>query len=148
MSPARDGIEELDRETCLELRAAAEVGRLAYLGRDGLLDIVPVTFQLDGEDVIYRSAPGSPIALTAVGTAVAFEIDELQPALRIEWSVLVHGVTEPVSARQADAIESRLSPWASGERPVVVRISTQSISGRRLVPHRGEVSAETVGGGG
>jgi hypothetical protein len=69
---------------------------------------------------------------------VAYEADEIDPVTRQGWSVVVVGralrVTDgPLSARYRQT----LHPWAAGQRDEVIAISTDMVTGYRLVPPDG-----------
>ena len=58
MIAADEGFEILDRATCLELLATAQVGRLAWATVDGQVHIRPVNYILAGADIIVRTGDG------------------------------------------------------------------------------------------
>src|SRR3954447_2190006 len=65
------------------------------------------------------------------GSPVAFEIDDIQPAAGVGWSVLVGGRAERVTG--SFGVESLWSkeemvPWATGTRHLVIRIRERTIS--------------------
>jgi hypothetical protein len=68
---------------------------------------------------------------------VAFEIDGVDNIYHEGWSVLTIGrcihVTDPVELDQIQ--DSRLSSWAARGRDLLVRISMDEISGRRIRHH-------------
>jgi hypothetical protein len=61
--------ELLDRGTCLALVRTVHLGRVAWAEADGHVEVLPVNFALDGEDVIVRTGVG--VLLAAVGRDVA-----------------------------------------------------------------------------
>lgn len=134
MQAEDDGLEVLDRSECLELLAAASIGRVVFTDR-GLPVVLPVTFVLDDDAVVFRTVAGSRLATKTNGAVVAFEVDDVEPALRVGWSVSVHGqaTTGPVPA----ALGSRLVPWAAGSRDELVRIPLTVVTGRRIPPRPG-----------
>jgi hypothetical protein len=64
---------------------------------------------------------------------LAFEVDEVDEQARGGWSVLVVGAASELDepTRQLCAA---MDPWAGGDRTHLVRITTELISGRRLLP--------------
>lgn len=133
---ARTGLEILDHDACLELLAGDEVGRLALI--DGNVPVVfPVNYVLDGEAVVFRTAPGTKLDL-APRHAVAFEIDAFDRAERTGWSVVVTGrleeVTEFDDRTLARVRALPVEPWAGGERAHWLRLVPTRVSGRRIVP--------------
>jgi nitroimidazol reductase NimA-like FMN-containing flavoprotein (pyridoxamine 5'-phosphate oxidase superfamily) len=128
-------LEDLNRAECLALLATHEVGRLAVVVGGRPL-VLPVTYVLDGEHVVFRTAAGSKLA-GAVRGPVAFEVDELDARTRQGWSVLVQGRAEEVTAYDSPAARERvtalpLQPWADGDRPHWLRIVPSAVTGRRL----------------
>jgi uncharacterized protein len=134
MEPDDDGLEELGRNECLELLATASIGRVVFT-EGGLPVVLPVTFVLDGDAVVFRTRAGSRLATKTSGAVLAFEVDDAEPALRVGWSVSVCGqaATGPIP----DALDRRLQAWAPGKRDVAVRIPLTVVSGRRIKPHPG-----------
>lgn len=134
MALDRNGLEILSREECLRLLATVPVGRVA-VSVGALPAILPVNFVVLDGDVVFRTAPGSKLDAAVRNAVVAFEADAVDAVYHTGWSVLVVGVaeevTDPESLRAVDALP--LEPWAlDGLADHVVRIRTQTISGRRL----------------
>jgi nitroimidazol reductase NimA-like FMN-containing flavoprotein (pyridoxamine 5'-phosphate oxidase superfamily) len=133
MAFPEDRLEVLDRRECLELLASVDVGRLAWARTDGRVQVRPVNFVLDRGDVMIRCRAGSMLDAVRGGRAVAFEADELEPALRAGWSVLIVGTAREVSpATNGERWAAPAEPWAGGPRPHVVRVHGEEITGRRL----------------
>jgi hypothetical protein len=65
---------------------------------------------------------------------VAFEIDELSPATREGWSILIQGAAHPVDSEpeRASVAESGVEAWAGGEKELFVRVIPTRITGRRI----------------
>ena len=136
---SRTGIETLDRETCLKLLATQEVGRVAVVDH-GRPYVVPVNYALDGEAVVFRSGVGTKLDGIS-RSLVAFEVDELDPATRSGWSVLVQGWAQEVTPLDRPDLVERVSrlelhPWAAGNRPSIVRVTADIVTGRRVGPRR------------
>ena len=130
----RTRIEVLERRECLERLAADRVGRLAVV-HGGEPMIFPVNYVLDGDSVVFRTAPGTK--LDAAGRAGAcFEVDAFDRDRRCGWSVVVAGRLEEVTRYDGPAFD-RLSalgvdPWAGGEKHHVLRLVPRRITGRRV----------------
>jgi hypothetical protein len=141
--PPEDRLEVLDRTECLELLASVDVGRLAWACVDGCVEVRPVNFVLSGDDIVIRCRAGAMLDAVRSGRTVTFEADELEPALRAGWSVLVVGTAREISP---DADGGRwaapAAPWAGGPRPHIVHIHGEEVAGRRL--RLTPVAAETV----
>lgn len=80
--------------------------------------------------------PGGGRSTRCAGRLVAFQADNIVPAFQTGWSVLVQGwatvLTRPDDQARAHALA--LQSWAPGERWHFVRIHSEVISGRRLIP--------------
>ena len=122
----------LSERECRELLATRTVGRLAYLARAGIPDIVPVNYVLQAEAVLVRSGPGPKLQAAERRDVVAFEVDAIDESTRTGWSVVVVGRAEPVPSGEASAMTLPL-PWANGPRRHTLRIRPQRITGRQLL---------------
>jgi nitroimidazol reductase NimA-like FMN-containing flavoprotein (pyridoxamine 5'-phosphate oxidase superfamily) len=126
-------LTELRREKCLELLTRAVVGRVVFT--DGALPAAhPVTYLLDGDEVVFRTAGGGKLAAATLNHVVAFQADEFDPLRRTGWSVLAVGeayeVTDP--RRLADLADRMPEPWAASQDGHTVAIPLQRLTGRRL----------------
>jgi uncharacterized protein len=122
---------ELSEDECWDLLRTRSVGRVGWQGSDGLT-IVPVNYAVAETSVIIRTAPYTELGREGSVHELAFEVDELDPALRSGWSVLVRGHRrlDP----EAYGATPRPDVWVSGSRWLVLRIEARTISGRRLAP--------------
>ncbi|GLZ12903.1 hypothetical protein Acsp04_31380 [Actinomadura sp. NBRC 104425] len=140
----------LDRATCLALLGSVPIGRVAWADDRGRVTVLPVNFLLDGDTVVFRSAAGGKLAAVAAGRPLTFEADDVEPALKMGWSVVAEGfgavVTDPGELRRLESL--RLAPWAPEPKPVYVRIAIRRVSGRRLPLHPGGVRVEHLRPGG
>jgi uncharacterized protein len=141
-----NGLEVLSREECLRLVAGAHVGRVAVTV-DALPAVFPVNFVLDDEAIVFRTAAGTKLDAATANAVIAFEVDSADPLYHTGWSVLVQGVAseivEPGELERAWALPLRA--WAGHDRDRFVRISTDRVSGRRLVqpPLATEIPGQT-----
>jgi nitroimidazol reductase NimA-like FMN-containing flavoprotein (pyridoxamine 5'-phosphate oxidase superfamily) len=131
-------IEELDENECLELICPGGIGRIAYVGRFGPA-VLPVNYKLQDGAIVFRTAESGPLdedlrtGITDADYRVAFEIDEIDPAARRGWSVLIQGPAHHVSASEQDSVrDAGVESWAPGERELFVRIVPSRITGRRV----------------
>jgi hypothetical protein len=69
----------------------------------------------------------------------SFQVDRYDWYRRIGWSVLVQGVAQLLTPGESNGLDDVLSPWAPGDRELLVRIAPDAISGRRI-----ELAPETV----
>ena len=125
----------LDHAECLELLRTVTMGRIAFAER-GLPAIQPVNFTVDGSNVIIRTSGGGKLAAAVAGAMVAFEADKVDAATRTGWSVVVMGHASLI--RDIDQLVALAGPdshpWAPGRSDHVIRIRSERITGRRVVP--------------
>lgn len=126
--------QEIPREECLRLLGATAIGRVGGTF-DGRPFVLPVNYAVDGDHVVFKTAPGTKLSGTAFAR-VAFEIDGFDPATRSGWSVVVQGVASDISDMiDAGSMSLRsidLQPWSPGEKSHWVAIQPESITGRRV----------------
>ena len=132
-------IVEMDETECLRLVAAHEVGRIAYAGRFGPT-VLPVNYRLYEGSIVFRTGQDSPMdedLRTGIANAeykIAFEIDELDPATREGWSVLIHGPAHHVTSQEEREAVARagVTPWAGGAKEQYIRILPTRVTGRHI----------------
>lgn len=119
---------------CLDHLAASPVGRVAWCGPRGPT-VVPVSIAFREGCVVFRTAAYSQLARSIRDATVAIEVDEIEPADRRGWSVLVVGRAEMV----VDPGELTMlwhddppEPWADGVRSLFVRVRPARITGRQV----------------
>ena len=117
---------------CRDLLATKALGRLAYVARAGMPDIVPVNYVMDGTSVLIRSAPGPKLQAAERRELVAFEVDDIDEHARTGWSVVVIGTARRLTPEEAQRHPAP-EPWASGPRLHTLRIEPRRIDGRRLL---------------
>ncbi len=121
---------------CRERLGAGTIGRVAWNTVDGPL-VVPVTYRLHGQSVVFRTVVDGILAALARPRRVAFEIDEYDLATRSGWSVLVTGRSQGVQ-RPEELIrlwaEADPEPWAAGRRNQFIAVSLDQLSGRTVQP--------------
>ncbi len=127
----------LDRSDCLRLLATTGVGRIAISVPEWDHPVIrPVNYLFDtaSQSVLIRTAPGSKLHATLRSARAAFEIDGIDEAGRVGWSVIIVGVSEEIT----NAVELRrieglgLEPWAPGRKDHWIRIRANTVSGRRI----------------
>jgi hypothetical protein len=122
----------LSPAVCLELLASRSTGRLAYIARAGVPDIVPVNYLVHEGTVVIRTAPGPKLQAAERRERVAFEVDDIDETTRTGWSVVVSGVAERLSGQQA-AQYAQPEPWANGPRRHTLIIRPLHLDGRQLL---------------
>jgi nitroimidazol reductase NimA-like FMN-containing flavoprotein (pyridoxamine 5'-phosphate oxidase superfamily) len=133
-------LETLSHAECIDLLAAAQVGRVVFT-MGALPAVIPVTFILRDDAILTRTAADTRLAKAANGSVLAFQIDELDPVTRTGWSVLVTGVAELVTdTAEREKVDGLLQPWAPGQRDVFIRVPLTMVSGRRIVAEVAEPS--------
>ncbi|MEU2061268.1 pyridoxamine 5'-phosphate oxidase family protein [Streptomyces sp. NPDC013455] len=127
---------DLGPDECRTLLSTHGVGRVAVSAPDGSPAVVPVNYEVDGDAIVFRTAPDS-LPAAAADTEVAFEVDHVDEAMSRGWSVLAVGpasvVTDPETVRRLTQ-RAHTTPWAGGEREMWVSIRPTSLTGRRITP--------------
>lgn len=126
-------IETLPVDECLRLLSDHDLGRLAYIGHNGPT-IAVLNYLLHDGTVVIRTSFGTTLDTISAGARVAFEVDRVDEATRVGWSVIVHGKAEEIwrPAELATARRLPVTPWAPGERNHYICIYPSAITGRRV----------------
>jgi nitroimidazol reductase NimA-like FMN-containing flavoprotein (pyridoxamine 5'-phosphate oxidase superfamily) len=128
-------LTELGHDECLRLLADALIGRVVFT-EAALPAAHPVTYLLDGNEVVFRTANGGKLAAATLHHVVAFQVDDVDPGGRTGWSVLGVGeayeVTDP--RRLADLAARMPAPWAANQDSHTVAIPLQRLTGRAVGP--------------
>jgi uncharacterized protein len=129
----RTWLELLSAAECWTLLDQEEIGRLAVLV-DGVPEIYPVNYVLDGHDVVFRTDAGSKLGGLVRSPAVCFEVDGADRATETGWSVMLKGKARELTmaADVAAAAKLPLHFWAHGEKAHWIRIEPFEVSGRRI----------------
>jgi len=132
-------LETLSESQCFDLIRDGGVGRFVFQDADGP-GAVPVNYGLAGERIIFRLEQGSHLQ-EALKAQVAFEVDHLEPATGVGWSVLVRGTGHELDMESVPAVLRSMGkrlpqPWAEGVHNVWVSVTARKVTGRRLTsPH-------------
>lgn len=133
---ARSQLQMIDPDECRRLLAGEVVGRIAVID-GGAPAIFPVNYALDGDDIVFRTDPGTKLAAESRAPA-CFEIDGIDRAARAGWSVVASGRLEEVTEYSAAAFQRlqalAVEPWAGGAKAHWMRLVPTHISGRRVGP--------------
>jgi nitroimidazol reductase NimA-like FMN-containing flavoprotein (pyridoxamine 5'-phosphate oxidase superfamily) len=135
MEVDRNGLEVLSRDACLRLLATATLGRVG-VSSGALPSVLPVNFRFDRRQILIRTGMGTKLDAAVQNAVVAFEVDEIDPVAHTGWSVLVTGVARELTGpgELAEADVPPLARWAPEGEDRVIAISTELVSGRRIVP--------------
>lgn len=141
-----DSTEILSVDECWNLLDRTSVGRLA-VDVGGRPDIFPINYVVDDGTLVFRSQAGTKLASAVLLHHVAVEIDGYEPGGRSVWSVVVKGEAHLIEHMQAvyDAQELPLFPWVASPKPNFVRISPNSVTGRRFHVVDDAVTDESIG---
>jgi uncharacterized protein len=129
-------VEPLSADESRELLATHDVGRLAVVV-GGYPEIFPVNYAVVRDRVVIRTDPGAKLS-HARFERVCFEVDELDIARRIGWSVLVKGVVHELKpgdrhAEDLDLAAARIRPWAGGPKAHILVVTPVNVTGRRII---------------
>ena len=127
------GLEILHLGDMFRLLATVPIGRIGFMS-DGEVTVLPVMFQVDGQDVVFRTKVGSKLASVEVGQYVTFEADSYDATTGAGWSVVVRGLAEVQPEAECARLDTLgMLAWGgpAAER-AWVRIRPASIGGRRI----------------
>ena len=141
----------LDPVECRDLLAGGVVGRVAMATPVGPR-IVPVSYSLHGDAIVFRTAPYSELSTYGWDTDLAFEVDDLDYDTQQGWSVVAVGRAHVVSDHdevQRIRREWEPEPWAAGTRNLYValawRAAHRSPAGRPPAPGAAMTPVRRIG---
>lgn len=126
-------IDEITRTECLHLLAGGVIGRIVF--SDAAMPAAqPVTYVIDGGEILFRAATASALAVPTHRTVVAFEADEIDHRELTGWTVLGIGEAYPVTetSRLAGLTGASIGP-ATGSA-VTIAVKLQRLTGHLLGP--------------
>ncbi|MDX6744331.1 pyridoxamine 5'-phosphate oxidase family protein [Actinocorallia sp. A-T 12471] len=131
--PDPGALEPLDEAVCRVLLKSVPIGRIVFT-HQALPRIQPVSYALDGDDVVIRVPAASKVAQAVQDAVVAFEIDDFDEPSRTGWSVVVVGHARREDSPAAIAALRRLGlrSWGDGPGDAFIRIVPEILSGRRV----------------
>ena len=133
---AESSISTVPSEVCLTLLTGATVGQVAFIGEGGRQELMPVNFVLIDREIYFRTSSTGPLSALADGRDdVAFGVVHVDSASGRGWNVTARGETS--RAGEAESVEFAPAaglgtPWAGGDRQLVVKIVIREIVGRRV----------------
>jgi nitroimidazol reductase NimA-like FMN-containing flavoprotein (pyridoxamine 5'-phosphate oxidase superfamily) len=125
----------LSEQECWALLRSCEVGRLAYVAREGVPDIAPVSYAVSGRDLLVLSGPGPKLQAAERGDRVAFEVDDAGAGARTPVrSVVVAGRASRLTPREVARLDPAHlpQPHAAGPRHHLLRITPTRVTGRAV----------------
>jgi nitroimidazol reductase NimA-like FMN-containing flavoprotein (pyridoxamine 5'-phosphate oxidase superfamily) len=127
------GLDVLSQRECIDLLSWTPIGRIVFTDR-ALPAVQPVTFCLDGEDIVIRTGAGSKLAAATRDAVVAFEADDFDPGANTGWSVTAIGraraVTAPAEITRLSALPLRI--WTQRNQDHFIVLRAEQLSGRRI----------------
>ncbi len=143
------GSSVLPGSECMRLLATAAneatVGRIG-VPTDRAPVILPVNFVLRRGQVVVRVGAGF-LSQQASGRLVAFEVDHVDSAAGVAWSVLVRGLATLVTSPTDAEISLAPSPLVPEPGTMVLTVRPDVVTGRRFVLSGGSSPPSIAGGG-
>jgi uncharacterized protein len=129
-------VDLLSVSKCRQLLGAGVFGRLGVCAPAGPI-ILPVNYSVVSESIIFRTSADGVVSRHDWSRPMAFEVDHVDYVDYVEqrgWSVLAVGLAAPVEDAELAQIRRTWAPrpWASGDRPLFVRLRWEELTGRRL----------------
>lgn len=123
----------LSEAECRSVLRSTPAGQTSHTS-GALPTLLPITFAVADDDIVFRTAPGSTLETPPKNTVVAFEIDQIATTTRSRRSVLVIGRTKHITNPQTTSRLELLGqqPWTPDARLHYVRIRCDQIYGRLL----------------
>jgi len=113
----------------------AGIARIVWSAGDAPA-VVPVNYAVADGSLWFQTSQDSRVARECCDQRVLVEVDQVDPAHRSGWSVIVTGVATCVDAADDPGVLGDLQVWPQGSRQLLVRVEPEELSGRRL-PQRG-----------
>jgi len=127
----RGQLREMTWEECLDRLSAQVLGHIGLNDDRGPV-VLPVNYRMREGSVVIATGLSNTLARFALGTAVALEVEEVDPLTESGWTVLVRGRAEMIPHDELPEREERPRPWVEGPRPLLIRIVPETLSGRWL----------------
>ncbi|MCB0949672.1 MAG: pyridoxamine 5'-phosphate oxidase family protein [Mycobacterium sp.] len=125
-------VVELTEDQSWHLLSGVSLGRLVTTV-GGWTEIFPVNFVVQRRTLLFRTAEGTKLLTSVLNENVVFEADDHNVVEG--WSVVVRGTAHLLSsaAEIEDARSAGLYPWVATRKLRFVRITPNSLTGRRFV---------------
>jgi nitroimidazol reductase NimA-like FMN-containing flavoprotein (pyridoxamine 5'-phosphate oxidase superfamily) len=124
-------VEQLPPHECWAAMRTVNLGRLGF-SVDEEQEIFPLNYVIDQGTIVFRTSSSSRIGLCLDGRGVAFEADGLIDGMA--WSVVVKGHAKAIKGLydSLQAAELPVHPLQPGDKPRLVRITADAVTGRRF----------------
>lgn len=122
-------LEKVPHEECMQLVASLTVGRVAVAAPGEAPLVVPISYVVDGQTVVFRTGAETELARLQANP-VSFQVDFVDAHHRSGWSVLIQGTAVEVTDAEKEALS--VQPWVGGDRSHWIRIVPANVSGRRI----------------
>ncbi len=125
-------VTELTDAESWDFLKSVSLGRLVTTV-DGWTEIFPVNFVVQHKTLLFRTAEGTKLLTTVLNEHVVFEADDHNVAGG--WSVVLRGTAQLIStsAEEDEARHAGLYPWIATQKLRFVRITPETLTGRRFV---------------
>mgnify|MGYP002633860053 CR=1 FL=1 len=125
-------VTELTEAECWSLLSGVSLGRLVTTV-DGWTEIFPVNLVVQRNTLLFRTAEGTKLLTAVLNEHVVFQVDDHNVAGG--WSVVLRGTAHALSssAEIDDAHRAGLYPWVATQKLRFVRITPDTLTGRRFV---------------
>ncbi|MGE2736662.1 pyridoxamine 5'-phosphate oxidase family protein [Mycolicibacterium vaccae] len=124
-------VTELTETESWVLLSGVTLGRLVTTVT-GWTEIFPVNFVVQDKTLLFRTAEGTKLLTTVLNENVVFEADDHNSVEG--WSVVIRGKAR-LLAGPTDIVKAQragLYPWIATSKSRFVRITPQSMTGRRF----------------
>jgi nitroimidazol reductase NimA-like FMN-containing flavoprotein (pyridoxamine 5'-phosphate oxidase superfamily) len=138
-------LELLGEDDCWILLSRVPVGRVAFARAGETPLIHPVNHAVVDRHIVIRTGERTQLAYAARAfRRVSYQVDRLDEDQRSGWTVLVTGAARVATPAETAGlhVDELLDPWAAGDRPTVVVIRPERVTGRRIVPPVADVSGD------
>ena len=123
---------DLTEAECWEQLQGRDLARFAWNTASGP-EILPVNYVTHDGSLWMRTTAHSSIVEQADESLVALEIDDLDPATHVGWSVVVRGRAQALYHEDdVPADVKALRSWASGVRALWLQVRPELVTGKRL----------------
>lgn len=129
--PVDSSVMQMPSHECWAAMRTVNLGRLGF-SVDVEQELFPLNYVVDQGTIVFRTSSSSRIGLCLDGRGVAFEADGFADGMA--WSVVVKGHAKEITGLYDNiaAAELPVHPLQPGEKPRLVRITADAVTGRRF----------------